>query len=84
MGRVKEFGYFLASCVYMYGLSEEEIIEITSIQYGVESSLDYSLWLQRQVQYIKRNPEVFKDVQLNGLHTVEIQEVLTTRCVDID
>ena len=59
MGRVKEFAYWLALCVSEHGISEEEIVVITSIQLEDPDGPDKSSWLRRQIKYIKQNPEVF-------------------------
>ena len=59
MARIKELGYFLASCIYEHGICEGEIVEITSFLLEDEDGLDYSIWLRRQIQYVKRNPDVF-------------------------
>ena len=59
MGKVKELAFWLASCVYKHGMSEREIVEVTTILLGDEYGLDNSSWLHRQIRYIMRNPEVF-------------------------
>ena len=59
MGRIKELGYFLASCIYEQGIYEGEIVETPSFLFEDEDGLDYSTWLRRQNQYVKRNPDVF-------------------------
>ena len=60
MGRVKEFAFWLASCVYERGMSDDGIVDMLRYQRDeFREDVDAS-WIRLQISHIRNQPEVYR------------------------
>ena len=58
MGRVKEFSFWIADCVYQRDMSDRQIISAASSYWSVDGQIDKQ-WLLEQVEVVRCNPHIY-------------------------
>lgn len=59
MGRVKEFAFWLAECVYDRQMSNQEIICTVNSPWSETYQEEYDKWLSEQIQAVRNNPQIY-------------------------
>lgn len=60
MGRVKEFAFWLADCVYLRHMSNEAIAESVNLVNLKGQQDDFNRWLREQIQIVRKNPQLYE------------------------
>ena len=58
MGRMKEYAVYLSRLVYQQKMSDEQIINTTVTELGIESTD----WIKDQIKVIREHPELYKEM----------------------
>ena len=58
MGRMKEYALYLASMIYQQKMSDEQIINTTVAEWGIESTD----WIKDQIKVVRENPKLYKEM----------------------
>ena len=59
MSRVKEWGFFLAHCMYDRQMSDQEIIYTANSPWSETYQEEYDEWLAEQINAIRNNPQIY-------------------------
>ena len=59
MGKMKDFGFFLANLVYNQRLSDPEIIAIVKDSYSMAIDAGDD-WIINQIKAVRKNPKVYR------------------------
>ena len=59
MGRVKEFAFWLAECVYDQQMSDQEIIYTANSPWSETHQEEYDNWLSEQIEAVRNNPQIY-------------------------
>lgn len=62
MGRVKEFAVWLAECVYVDEMSDEEILLACHQDTKANRHADRQQWLVEQIKTVRSHPETYQDM----------------------
>ena len=62
MGRMKELAVWLSSCVVQHEMSDEEITTLFNQREDTSGLNDGDPWLQNQINYIRKNPDQFREL----------------------
>ena len=59
MGRVKEFAFWLADCVYDRHMSDMDIIFTAKSKWSETYQEEYDSWLSEQIKAVRNNPQIY-------------------------
>ena len=58
MGQVKQFGMWLAECVYSQQMSETQIVSAANSRWSVDDQTN-GQWLLEQIEAVRCNPQIY-------------------------
>ena len=60
MGRVKEFAFWLAECVYQKQMSDRAIVESINLVNPYDRHDGFNRWLRAQIHIVRTNPHIYQ------------------------
>lgn len=60
MGRMKQFAFWLADCVYHMRMSDDSIVDSVDLVNPQEQYDDFNRWLREQILIVRNNPQLYE------------------------